>query len=210
MTKTIILPLSFLFASAGSAFAHHPLGGAVPETILHGFLSGLGHPVIGFDHLAFVLAIGVLAACQPHRLVMPLGFVIGTVIGTFLTLAAVTLPYAELVITLSVLSAGIAVMRGKAVAALPVAVLVSLAGLFHGWAYGAAIVGAETTPLITYLFGFGSVQMAIMLGAGLLMRQFWKATSTAELQPRLAGALLAGVGLTYLVEHVEGFLFAGM
>lgn len=210
MSKIIILSLSFLLASAGSAFAHHPLGGAVPETMLHGFLSGLGHPVIGFDHLAFVLAIGVLAAFQPHRLVMPLGFVIGTVIGTFLTLAAVTLPYAELVITLSVLSAGIAVMRGKAVAALPVAVLVSLAGLFHGWAYGAAIVGAETTPLIAYLFGFGSIQMAIMLGAGLLMRQFWKATSTAELQPRLAGALLAGVGLTYLVEHVEGFLFAGM
>ena len=71
---------------------HHPLGGAAPETMLHGFLSGVGHPLIGFDHLAFVVAIGVLAAFQTQRLVMPLGFVMGTVIGSLLTLAAVTLP----------------------------------------------------------------------------------------------------------------------
>lgn len=210
MTKTIFISLSFLFAFAGSAFAHHPLGGAVPETMLHGFLSGLGHPVIGFDHLAFVVAVGVLAAFQTHRLVMPLGFITGTVVGTFLTLASVTLPYAELVITLSVFSAGIVVMRGKPMTTLPLAVLVSLAGLFHGWAYGAAIIGAETTPLIAYLFGFSSIQLVLMLGVGLLIRQLWKTASMAELQPRLAGALLAGVGLTYFVEQVEGFLFAGM
>jgi urease accessory protein len=210
MTRMITLSLSFLLASVGNAFGHHPLGGTVPETMLHGLLSGFGHPVIGFDHLAFVLAIGVLAAFQSRRLLIPFGFVIGTVIGTFLTLAAVTLPYAELVITLSVLFAGIAVMRGKTMAALPVAILISLAGLFHGWAYGAAIVGAELTPLIAYLFGFGSIQLALMLGAGFVIRKIWRATSMAELQPRLAGALLTGVGLTYLVEHVEGFLFAGM
>ena len=210
MIKMITLSISFLLAFASNAFAHHPLGGVVPETMLHGLLSGLGHPVIGFDHFAFILAIGFLATFQPHRLAIPFGFVIGTFIGTFLTLAAVELPYAELVITLSVLFAGIALMRGKSMAAMPVFVIISIAGLFHGWAYGAAIVGAEATPLIAYLFGFGTVQLALMFGAGFVMRQIWKAASVVDLRPRLAGAFSAGVGLTYLGEYVEGFLFLGM
>jgi hypothetical protein len=49
-----------------------------------------------------------------------------------------------------------------------------------------------------------------MLAAGFAMQQIWKAASMAELKPRLAGALLAGVGVTYLVEHAEQFLFSAM
>ena len=210
MTKLTSLSLALVVATTTNALAHHPLGGAAPETMLHGFLSGVGHPLIGFDHLAFVLAIGVLAAFQTHRLILPFGFVIGTVIGSFLTLAAVTLPLTELMITLSVLFAGLIVMRGRDVAVLPVTIFGTLAGLFHGAAYGAAVIGAETTPIITYLAGFGLIQFAIMLVAGFAMQQIWKAASMAELQPRLAGALLAGVGVTYLVEHAEQFLFPAM
>jgi urease accessory protein len=157
-----------------------------------------------------VLAIGVLAAFQTHRLILPFGFVIGTVIGSFLTLAAVTLPLTELMITLSVLFAGLIVMRGRDVAVLPATILNALAGLFHGAAYGEAVIGAETTPIIAYLAGFGLTQLAIMLAAGFVMQQIWKAASMAELKPRLAGALLAGVGVTYLVEHAEQFLFSAM
>ena len=210
MTKLTSLSLALIVTTTSNASAHHPLGGATPETMLHGFLSGVGHPLIGFDHLAFVLAIGVLAAFQTHRLILPFGFVIGTMIGSFLTLAAVTLPLTELMITLSVLFAGLVVMRGRDVAVLPVTIFGTLAGLFHGAAYGAAVIGAETTPIITYLAGFGLIQFAIMLVAGFAMQQIWKAASMAELQPRLAGALLAGVGVTYLVEHAEQFLFPAM
>ena len=159
MTKLTSLSLALIVATTGNAFAHHPLGGAAPETVLHGFLSGVGHPIIGFDHLAFVLAIGVLSALQTHRLVLPFGFVIGTVIGSLLTLAAVTLPLTELTITVSVLFAGLIVMRGRDVAVLPATILGTLAGLFHGAAYGAAVIGAETTPIIAYLVGFGLTQL---------------------------------------------------
>ncbi|MFN8984581.1 MAG: HupE/UreJ family protein, partial [Alphaproteobacteria bacterium] len=44
------------------AAAHHPMDGAMPETLWQGFASGIGHPVSGLDHLAFLLAAGVLAA----------------------------------------------------------------------------------------------------------------------------------------------------
>ena len=159
MTKLTSLSLALIVATTSNAFAHHPLGGTAPETMLHGFLSGVGHPLIGFDHLAFVLAIGVLAAFQTHRLILPFGFVIGTMIGSLLTLAAVTLPLTELMITLSVLFAGLIVMRGRDVAVLPATILGTLAGLFHGAAYGAAVIGAETTPIIAYLAGFGLTQL---------------------------------------------------
>ena len=43
------------------ALAHHPFGGETPRTIAEGLLSGLGHPVIGLDHLAFTVAIGTIA-----------------------------------------------------------------------------------------------------------------------------------------------------
>ena len=49
-----VLPLG-----AGPALAHHPLAGLPMETGAQGLLSGLAHPVLGFDHLFFVLAAGV-------------------------------------------------------------------------------------------------------------------------------------------------------
>ena len=45
-----------------AAMAHHMTGGEVPRSVLGGFLSGLAHPVIGPDHLAFILAVGLIAA----------------------------------------------------------------------------------------------------------------------------------------------------
>jgi len=40
--------------TATPAFAHHPLGGGTPETFVHGVLSGIGHPMLGIDHFAFL------------------------------------------------------------------------------------------------------------------------------------------------------------
>ena len=47
--------------------AHHPNGGETPSNFIQGFLSGLGHPVIGIDHLVFVVAIGLLAALSKKK-----------------------------------------------------------------------------------------------------------------------------------------------
>ncbi len=42
------------------AFAHHVMGGKMPGTFTDGLLSGLGHPVIGLDHFAALVAVGCL------------------------------------------------------------------------------------------------------------------------------------------------------
>ena len=210
MHKILTLAVAFSSITLTSAFAHHPLGGEVPQTLLHGFLSGVGHPVIGFDHFAFVVAIGLIAAFHKQRAIMPAGFVIGTMLGTLLTVSAIVLPLAELVITASVILAGVIAMRGKLTSVVPMTMGAAIIGLFHGWAYGAAVIGAEATPIIAYLAGFGLVQMAIALIAGYVAVNMWKATSAESLQPRLAGALMAGVGVAYMVELVEGLVFPAM
>ena len=57
LTLTLLIP--FLITPA--AWAHHPFGGQTPETFIQAFLSGVGHPVIGLDHLTFVIASGLVA-----------------------------------------------------------------------------------------------------------------------------------------------------
>ena len=50
------------------AFAHHLMGGHTPATFGEGILSGLGHPVIGLDHFAAVVAVGVSRRRAPGSL----------------------------------------------------------------------------------------------------------------------------------------------
>ena len=69
------------FASAAPALAHHPLGGSLPTNFWHGFLSGIGHPVIGIDHLAFIIAVGIASAFLKDRYLMPAVFIAATVVG---------------------------------------------------------------------------------------------------------------------------------
>jgi urease accessory protein len=210
MTRYFALAAAMILTTTGAALAHHPLGGMTPTSVTEGFLSGLGHPVIGFDHLAFVIAVGLIAAFHRNRVVMPAAFVTGTIGGAALTLAAVTLPVAELVITGSVIVGGAVVMRGRVTDLRLAGGLAAGAGLFHGWAYGATIIGAEPTPILAYLAGFGLVQMAIAIGVAMLVHNVWKAVDAEALQPRLAGAVVAGVGVTYMVEIVEGVIFPAM
>jgi urease accessory protein len=70
--------------------------------------------------------------------------------------------------------------------------------LFHGYAYGESIYGAERTPLAAYLLGLIVIQSAIATAVALLARR----SVEAALRIRLAGAVIAGVGLAVLVGHV--------
>lgn len=195
-----------LLLAAVPAFAHHPMGGAAPETFMHGLLSGIGHPVIGIDHFAFVVAVGLAAAFMRNVWAPPLAAVTGMAAGCLLTVGAVALPMVEPVIALSVLLLGGMVLFGRGLPAPAAALLFALAGLFHGAAYGGAVIGAEPTPVLAYLVGLAVVQMAIAFGTAFLVRGVWKAGSTAALQPRLAGAVCAGIGLAFTVEALEGAL----
>lgn len=150
--------------AAPLAQAHHPMGGATPSTLFEGLLSGLGHPVIGPDHFAFLLIAGLLAAAVAGsaRYLLPLAFVGATVGGTLYHLAAADLPLTETVIALSVLLGGLALVLRRSIPVLLLAGLFAVAGVYHGYAYGEAIIGAESTPLLAYLAGFAFIQYLLI------------------------------------------------
>lgn len=194
---------------AGPAAAHHPMGGALPETFAQGLLSGIGHPILGFDHLAFVLAMGVAAAVAGRALSAPLAYIAAMVAGVALTLAGVALPGGEALVALSVLGIGAVVLSGVALAAPLALALFAAAGLVHGWALGGSIVGAEGGVIGAYLLGLAMVQYALAIGAGLGARALWGAAADA-VPTRIAGAVVAGIGATFVIEGLEAALFGAV
>ncbi|MCA3271613.1 MAG: HupE/UreJ family protein [Roseomonas sp.] len=176
------------------AAAHHPMDGAMPQTLWQGFASGIGHPVIGLDHLAFLLAAGVLAAALPRgeasRAIA--GFLMAGMAGLALHMAGIGLGPIEALIAASVLLVGLALLVAKRVSAPALLAGFALAGLFHGHAFAEAVIGAEATPILAYLAGLAVIQGALMLGAMALAQQ---ATRARWLRPAMgAVASLAGLG----------------
>lgn len=196
LTRTALAATAALLA-ANPAFAHHAMGGVLPSTFGQGLISGLAHPVIGIDHLAFVIGVGLLAALTPLRFVLPLAFVGGTLGGAFLHLASLNLPGAELFILGSVLLMGVAILKQTRLDPKLMGAAFAAAGLFHGYAYAESIVGAETGVLGAYLLGFSAIQYAIAIGAGLAATWLTATRGEAGLTvQRVAAGAMLGVVLT--------------
>lgn len=155
-----------LCALAIPAWAHHGMDGATPRTLEQGLVSGLAHPVIGLDHLAFLVVAILLALTLKGaaRWTVPLVFVAGTVAGTALHLGSTNIPMSETLVAASVVVAGALLFAGRVPGAPALAALFAVAGVLHGYAYGESIIGAETTPLAAYLAGFAVIQYAIITG----------------------------------------------
>jgi urease accessory protein len=157
------------------ALAHHLMGGKLPTGNLEGLISGLAHPIIGLDHLAFIVAVGLLAALIPNRgYLVPVAFVLATIAGTGLHLATVTVVYNEAAIAFSVIAAGLLLFFRVNKSALALLLFSTLAGIAHGYAYGESIVGAETSPLVAYLTGFCLIQLSIAIGLYLVFSSLYE------------------------------------
>ena len=186
-------------AMATPAMAHHASGGEAPKTAIEGLLTGIAHPVIGLDHLAFVIAIGLLAAVLKRGIAVPITFLLAALAGTGLHFAALNLPALELVVSASVLLFGLLVVTHRQLNTPAVIALTALAGLFHGYAYGEAIIGAEPMPIVAYLVGFTLVQGAIAYAAyGLSQRALNQNPATGETSLRQAGFVICGAGAAFL------------
>jgi urease accessory protein len=188
-----------LVLTAGTASAHHLMGGKTPSTFAEGILSGAGHPIIGPDHLAFLLALGIAVGVARLSFVNPFLFLVAMACGVAAHVAAFTIPAAELSVALSVLVAGLLLVIDRRIPAGWWMGLFVVAGFFHGYAYGESIYGAEPTPLVAYLAGLVVVQAIMVFGVALMTRTLWKLWSIA---PRLAGAAICGVGFTALVSQI--------
>jgi urease accessory protein len=175
------------------------MGGKTPSTFTDGILSGVGHPIIGPDHLAFLVALGIAVGVGRLSLATPFLFLLAMACGVAAHVAAVNIPLAELIVALSVLAAGVLIALGWNIPPAAWAAIFGIAGFFHGYAYGESIYGAEPTPLVAYLVGLVAVQIALVVGIALASRAVWTAS---RIGPRLVGAAICGVGFTVLVGQI--------
>jgi urease accessory protein len=197
--RSALAAAAFLLVAA-PASAHHVMGGKMPASFAEGLLSGLGHPIIGPDHLAFLVAVGIAVGAGGLSLALPLVFIAAMTAGVAVHVAGIGLPAAELMVALSVLLAGFLLVRGRPLPLAVWSVLFAVAGFFHGYTFGESIFGAEASPLAAYLLGLTAIQAALTVAVALVARRL--GAELRGMTPRLAGAAILGVGFAALVGHL--------
>ncbi|WP_299412016.1 HupE/UreJ family protein [Acaryochloris sp. IP29b_bin.148] len=193
-----------LLLFAPNALAHHPLAGRLPANFFEGFMSGVAHPVIGVDHFVFVIAVGLISALMRQGVMIPIAFVIAGLAGTGMHLQRLDLPAPEFFISASVLLFGVLLALKRHPNWQIVAGLAAVAGIFHGYAYGEAIVGADMTPMVAYLSGFTVIQLGVALGARAIGRRMLKGHQMPELPLRFSGFAICGFGAAFLSALILG------
>jgi urease accessory protein len=197
-----LIAAAILVLAAGPAAAHHVMGGEMPRTWPQGFLSGLGHPVIGLDHLAALVAVGCIASLLPRGASAAVVFVGAAIIGVALHLSEMDVPAVEMLVALTVIALGLVAFVGRGTPVFA-ALLFGAAGLIHGHALGESIIGAEPAPLYAYLAGLAVIQcvlaLAVMTAARLLSA---RVQTRAPVQ--IAGAVIVCFGVFVLAQQLAG------
>lgn len=179
------------------AWAHVGVG---PHTHALGFTAGFSHPWLGLDHLFAMVAVGLLAVRAHEQTpgyralwLLPAGFVSGMVIGGLAAFATLPVPGVELAIASSVILLGCALAFMPRVPAVPAALLVAVAGFFHGHAH----ITEMTGTVMSYAAGMilaTALLHAIGVGAGMSLARL-----RAEPVIRISGlAMAAGFALVLL------------
>ncbi len=203
LSHVVPLVLVGVVLAGAPGWAHHPFEGVEPQdfSLVQGLVSGLGHPLLGTDHLVFLLAIVVMTVLTTRRWVLPL--LASGLAGSGLAVLVVATPETglglalELVVSLSLVAAGL-VHGGW----LPAWVLLPLMGV-HGFLLGEPMVGSEPTPLVAYGLGLLLSQGALLLVATALLA---RARGILALLQRLrlaTTALLVALGAIWTVQRLE-------
>ena len=165
--------LYITFCMPTLAFAHHPLGALQMETFIHGFLSGIGHPILGIDHLFFIIVVGIAALLIGHRIWSVATYIVAMVVGCAAMSFGIDLPAKELMIALSLLVVGGMVLSGRVLRLVPTLGIFALFGLFHGSAFGNSLTEYEASSgipvLIGYLLGLSLIQFLLSFLAGTVL-----------------------------------------
>lgn len=203
-----LLAAAGTFTTAGSALAHHPMGGKAMETVGDGVLSGLAHPVLGFDHLAFVVAVGLCAIRCGSPTRAPAAYIVAMLLGCALMPFGISLPGKEALVAASLVVLGAVVLARPNISSKAAMALFALFGVFHGSALGEGLAGAEfgasSGVIFGYLAGLGVVQYLVARGSAAAIERFFASKEAPDLSLRLAGAMVAGIGVFLSAEMVEG------
>ena len=176
----------------------------MPTTFLEGLLSGLSHPAVGLDHLAFILLLGVVAALIPAGFALIAAFTATAAVGAAVHAVNFDFPLSEQLVALSVVLAGALVAFGLGAKQGVWLSFAAIAGLLHGYAFGEEILGADEIVIIAYLIGVIVVCSVISVAVMQLAAKLLKLSDPGSVALRIAGALVAVLGIVLLVRLIRG------
>jgi urease accessory protein len=177
---------------ATAAQAHEGSG------VADGFASGFLHPLLGWDHVIAMVAVGLWGSFlgAPALWLLPVVFPLVMAAGGALSVLGVPLPAVEIGIALSAVALGGVVAAALRPPLWVAALLVGVFAIFHGHAHGTELPQAASP--VAYSLGFVIATGLLHLsGIGLGLVTRWPGGRVAV---RAVGAGIALAGLVFLVR----------
>lgn len=157
--------------SIASALAFFPLSAALAhQSVGHGggFLSGLTHPLFGFDHVIAMVAVGLWGGFlgKPALYVLPILFPLIMAFGGALGVLNMPIPAVEAGIAASAVVLGLLIAFAVRIPLPLASVIVGIFAVFHGHAHGTEL--PESASAAMYSIGFVlSTGLLHLAGVGL-------------------------------------------
>ncbi len=192
---TTLLAITLVFAvTALPALAH------TGEGYGGGFIAGFTHPILGWDHVAAMVAVGLWGAFlgAPAIWILPVVFPLVMAFGAVLGIIGVPIPGIETGIALSAVVLGLMIVFAVKPPIVVSAVIVGAFAIFHGYAHGTEL--PATVNAFAYAVGFViSTGLLHLIGIafGLLVK--WPAGRVAV---RSGGGLISLAGIGFLTGIV--------
>lgn len=189
MQSCLVLTLLFLF-SAVPALAHSGDGYG------GGFAAGFTHPILGWDHVAAMVAVGLWGAFlgSPAIWTLPVVFPLVMALGAVAGIVGIPVPAVETGIAMSAVVLGLMIVFAVRPPLMVSAVIVGAFAIFHGYAHGTEL--PATVNAFAYAVGFvistGLLHLA-GIAFGYLVK--WPAGRVAV---RGAGGVISLAGLAFL------------
>jgi len=194
MSARTLSLLLLLRGTATVAYAHEGAG------LAGGFASGFMHPILGWDHVAAMVAVGLWGAVlgNPAIWLLPVVFPLVMAVGGAMGVLGVPLPWVEAGIALSALVLGCMVLFAARPPLWLAALLVGGFAIFHGHAHGTELPAAAN-PL-AYSVGFVlATGMLHLCGILISLLSRWRAGRATV---RAGGAVIALAGAVFLLRAV--------
>lgn len=190
MRKIVLATVGIVSFLPSICYAHEGSGG--------GFMAGLTHPVLGFDHLLAMLSVGILSAQMGGQAIwkVPFTFVLVMLGGGILGINGVPLFSVELGIALSVLALGVAIALDKKLSPLLAMVFVGFFAIFHGHAHGTEMPSLSKPLFYACGFVLGTAGIHV---AGVLVGIIAERIKEGAQLLRYAGAGIAGIGFHLII-----------
>lgn len=189
-----LLPALVLLTLPAAALAHEA------EGVAGGFVSGFLHPMLGPDHLAAMVAVGLWGAVlgRPAVWVLPVAFPLVMAAGGVLGILGAPLPAVEPGIAASALVLGVMVALWVKPPLWAAAALVAVFAVFHGHAHGEEMPAAAAPAAygVGFVLGTGLLHL-VGIGFGALA-----GSAAGRTAVRLGGGVIAAAGLGFLIGAV--------